>query len=267
MKAEETGNIQRSERQDGTLSTEKRRHRHEKGDAPVIAVVLLVAITVILAAVVGTFGLALVSENPQTASAGVTVEDGEVKLIATGNVDEVRVEVDGFEIGSMTDAGEAVPIAVPGKVTVNVIGVIDGKETVLRSKVVEDAGEAGVTSSLVNEGEGTDGFPFEAEEPEVWKVRVVVKDAPEFSLAYCVDDDVADGDLDGSRCTEESLDDISPPIDTFEIENEVLNRNNGDLVHIDTFELRDDGGNVIDEVTASDTFVDDGRTTVNLKPE
>ena len=247
--------------------TEKHGSRDNEGVSPVIGVVLIVAITLVLATVVGTFVLNISSETRETATAGVSVDDGEVRLITMGNTDEVIVEVEGTELGRMTKEGDTVPIAVPGEVTVSVIGVVDGDETLIRSKTVEDAGDAGATLALVNEGEGTDSLPLETEADEVWNVNLAVESQPDFNLVYCVDDDIASGDLDGDRCTEQSLDGIQPPLDSIEIRNNVLNTNSGDIVRIDTFRLEDESGNVIDEVTAADTFVDDGSSTVSLELE
>ena len=57
----------------------------DKAVSPVIGVILMVAITVILAAVIGTFVLGLGESVNQNANAGVNVEDGQVTLTSLGS--------------------------------------------------------------------------------------------------------------------------------------------------------------------------------------
>ena len=57
----------------------------DKAVSPVIGVILMVAITVILAAVIGTFVLGLGESVNQNANAGVTVDDGTVTLTSLGS--------------------------------------------------------------------------------------------------------------------------------------------------------------------------------------
>jgi len=79
----------------------------ERAVSPVIGVILMVAITVILAAVIGTFVLGLgesVSEEPR---AGVSFsQDGgdvDVTLTTEGNIDATSLEATGCSgVGSMT---------------------------------------------------------------------------------------------------------------------------------------------------------------------
>jgi flagellin-like protein len=70
--------------------------------SPVIGVILMVAITVILAAVIGTFVLGLGESVNQNASAGVSVDDGNVTLNSLGsNADGVACVYDnGTQAGS-----------------------------------------------------------------------------------------------------------------------------------------------------------------------
>ncbi len=63
----------------------------DRAVSPVIGVILMVAITVILAAVIGTFVLGLGESVNQNANAGVTVEDGNVTLTSLGsNADGIK---------------------------------------------------------------------------------------------------------------------------------------------------------------------------------
>lgn len=68
----------------------------ERAVSPVIGVILMVAITVILAAVIGTFVLGLGGNIGDSVTAGVTVEDEgtsavTVTLANKGTADEVRI--------------------------------------------------------------------------------------------------------------------------------------------------------------------------------
>ena len=134
----------------------------EKGVSPVIGVILMVAITVILAAVIGTFVLNLggsVSETPQaplTYDQDASSDSFTVKMLNTGNVDEVRIAspsnlsatsgtttktVDSTTYGVLDSAGDTVtfndgtPDTDDGDVasgTATALGVIDGEETVMQ---------------------------------------------------------------------------------------------------------------------------------------
>lgn len=109
--------------------------RFDRAVSPVVAVILMVAVTVILSAVIGTFVLDLgsnVQDNPQ---AGVTFDqenDGVVvSVISMDKADEVIVRHAGGE-ETLTSVGESTPALYGDKVTV--IGVLDGKETVLQTE-------------------------------------------------------------------------------------------------------------------------------------
>ena len=70
----------------------------DRAVSPVIGVILMVAITVILAAVIGTFVLGLGEDIQSEANAGVTFDvtssDATVTWVSQGNADEVRIQVD-----------------------------------------------------------------------------------------------------------------------------------------------------------------------------
>jgi len=72
--------------------------------SPVIGVILMVAITVILAAVIGTFVLGLGESVEQNPSAGVTVDDGNtVTLVSLGpNTDGIKC-TDDSDVTNYTD--------------------------------------------------------------------------------------------------------------------------------------------------------------------
>ena len=119
------------------------------GVSPVIGVILMVAITVILAAVIGTFVLGLADDLDQNASAVVQFDENEGTSVtvtvnnvqsadtldvrvAEGDYDELLYDADGEEgVGnSMTleegddyNSGE----------TLQVIGTLDGSESVIQT--------------------------------------------------------------------------------------------------------------------------------------
>ncbi|WP_394349451.1 type IV pilin [Halorubrum halophilum] len=71
--------------------------------SPVIGVILMVAITVILAAVIGTFVLGLGESVEQNPTAGVTVEGDNVTLVSLGpNTDGVKCTDGGTTNGTGT---------------------------------------------------------------------------------------------------------------------------------------------------------------------
>lgn len=130
---------------------------NDRAVSPVIGVILMVAITVILAAVIGTFVLGLGDDLGESAQAGVTVneiggEEVTVQLTNGGNADEIRAEWSGWETDSyssdesytFTGVGDSVTVDVatsgsenagetePGA-SITVIGVLNGEETVIRT--------------------------------------------------------------------------------------------------------------------------------------
>jgi len=111
---------------------------NERGVSPVIGVILMVAITVILAAVIGTFVLGLGDSISQNANAGVSVEkdasndSATVTLVNKGNVDSVNVTNVSDNV-TLNDVGDSKTINFGGN-DIQVIGVLaDGTETVIRT--------------------------------------------------------------------------------------------------------------------------------------
>lgn len=113
----------------------------ERGVSPVIGVILMVAVTVILAAVIATFVLGFGDTVQNNAQAGVTVDDGDVTVTSLGsNTDGVYCT----NSGASVESGD--PLAVVGDTITgcgggNVVAVInDGNgdpatETVVRTDV------------------------------------------------------------------------------------------------------------------------------------
>jgi flagellin-like protein len=135
--------------------------------SPVVGVILMVAVTVILAAVIGSFVLDLGNNVQANAQAGVTFNqdssDGTatVQVVSMENADDLKVTVDdsNVTVGSFdndpaqvgdtlivgTDDDTSGSTNADGDVTdlqnrdeVTVIGVIDGKETVLQTFTYEN---------------------------------------------------------------------------------------------------------------------------------
>ena len=110
---------------------------NERAVSPVIGVILMVAITVILAAVIGTFVLGLGDQIGQNANAGVSVDNPNsthvtVTLIDKGNVENVSVR--GNNTINITDVGGTATVEYRDDDTVQVVGILpDGTETVVRT--------------------------------------------------------------------------------------------------------------------------------------
>lgn len=108
----------------------------DRGVSPVIGVILMVAITVILAAVIGTFVLGLGDQLGSNANAGVSVDktdtNATVTLVDKGNVDSVNV-TSGSNSDTLNNVGDSVTVDFDGE-DIQVIGVLpDGTETVIRT--------------------------------------------------------------------------------------------------------------------------------------
>ncbi|TKX64810.1 type IV pilin [Halorubrum sp. GN12_10-3_MGM] len=107
----------------------------DRAVSPVIGVILMVAITVILAAVIGTFVLGLGDSIGGAATAGVSVSGDEVTLSNTGTADFVWVN--GTASGSsfsekLENVGDTQNIS--GEKPVAIIAVSDdGEQTLLRT--------------------------------------------------------------------------------------------------------------------------------------
>jgi flagellin-like protein len=127
----------------------------DRAVSPVIGVILMVAITVILAAVIGTFVLGLGDSLGGSATAGVTV-DGDnttnvtVTLTNTGTANEVKIvyanngtavssdELPGSNSLPLNSTGASVQLnsASPGATDYNIVAVGSNGESVLRSFTV-----------------------------------------------------------------------------------------------------------------------------------
>ena len=131
--------------------------------SPVVAVILMVAVTVILSTVVATFVLDLGQSTNETAQAGVSVdetsEEVEVTYVTDGNVDRVIVDApdsatveggEGADGNELSSPGQTVSVSgLSEGESVTVIGVVDGKEQVLQTHSVASAKASMSTSGTI----------------------------------------------------------------------------------------------------------------------
>jgi len=113
----------------------------ERAVSPVIGVILMVAITVILAAVIGAFVLDLGSNQDQNVNAGVSFDsDGSgtvtVQVTDMGNADTIKVESDNGNVvtsplSSVGDSTEVQSLNDGNQITV--IAVSGGNENVINT--------------------------------------------------------------------------------------------------------------------------------------
>ncbi|MDB2247912.1 type IV pilin [Halorubrum sp. SD690R] len=119
----------------------------DRGVSPVIGVILMVAITVILAAVIGTFVLGLGDQIGGSATAGVTI-DGDnttevtVTLTNTGTAERVDIvdSSNGSVVGNLSTTGTSITISntLSEDRRYNVVAVGPNEESsVVRSFIVE----------------------------------------------------------------------------------------------------------------------------------
>ena len=120
----------------------------DRGVSPVIGVILMVAITVILAAVIGTFVLGLGDSIGNSATAGITVENenttnATIRLTNEGTATQVNVTngsstVELDNVGDSVTAGSesGTDLTASGEVDIIAVGS-DGGESLLRTIEVQ----------------------------------------------------------------------------------------------------------------------------------
>ncbi len=114
----------------------------ERGVSPVVGVILMVAITVILAAIIAAFVMDLGGSMQQNANAGVSIEedseagDVTVRLVSLDNADHVDVSSSdcGGSGGELNTVGNSITVGScsSGNV-VTVTATLDGSENVIRT--------------------------------------------------------------------------------------------------------------------------------------
>jgi flagellin-like protein len=124
-------------------------HGDTRAVSPVIGVILMVAITVILAAVIGTFVLNLGGSVQENVQAGVSIEhDGgnnEIKITWTTNqnADSIDVQVDdggSVSTASLTNVGDSKTFSCTdgNQVDVTATGINGDSSTVLTTDTIDD---------------------------------------------------------------------------------------------------------------------------------
>jgi archaeal type IV pilus assembly protein PilA len=86
--------------------THKRFGEAKRGVSPVIGVVLMVAVVVILAAVIGAFVLGLGGEQQTTPQASFSVQDGTLVMSGGDTLDGENIAVEGDGVASSSATGE-----------------------------------------------------------------------------------------------------------------------------------------------------------------
>ncbi|MDB9295817.1 type IV pilin N-terminal domain-containing protein [Halorubrum ezzemoulense] len=106
----------------------------DRAVSPVIGVILMVAITVILAAVIGTFVLGLGDQIGGSATAGVAVDGDSVTLSNMGTADYVLVNSSSGTLtnGNLSSVGDSVSFS-SSDTPIQIIAVADGEKTLLRT--------------------------------------------------------------------------------------------------------------------------------------
>ncbi|MXR20338.1 type IV pilin [Halobacterium sp. PCN9] len=125
--------------------------RDERGVSPVIGVILMVAITVILAAVIASFVLGFgdsVQENVQAGASISSNSDGSatVTWVSEGTANKLNVTISGEDSSEITDVGGTadistsgpdVSVSSTGTYTVIVKAIGDDSTTVVAQKEVD----------------------------------------------------------------------------------------------------------------------------------
>jgi flagellin-like protein len=119
----------------------------EDGVSPVVGVILMVAVTVILAAVIGSFVLDLGSNVQANPQAGVTfsqsgdasADDAEVtvQIVSMENADSLEVR-QGGNTETISGVGQTADFSgLSTDNTLTVVGTLDGKDAVIQTYTVE----------------------------------------------------------------------------------------------------------------------------------
>jgi flagellin-like protein len=126
-----------------------------EGVSPVVGVILMVAVTVVLSAIVASFALDAGEQTDENARAGVTLDnngDGtiDVQAVTLDTAENLSVRVDGTEEAVLNDAGDTA--TVPRGVT-TIVGDTNTTESVILREDTTDAPvsvDSGVTFNAGN---------------------------------------------------------------------------------------------------------------------
>lgn len=119
----------------------------KRGVSPVIGVILMVAITVIMAAVIGTFVLDIGGNlsNSSTTNASILKEKTDTgynfRLQSKGeNIKEIRIKADGNQVGTLTNIGGKISVTVPENTDIAIIQVTrEGTKQTINTLTVENS--------------------------------------------------------------------------------------------------------------------------------
>ncbi|GAB7093314.1 hypothetical protein JCM30237_04660 [Halolamina litorea] len=147
----------------------------DRGVSPVIGVILMVAITVILAAVIGTFVLGLGDSLQQAPQATLGASDASDEApVTVGNTAEL-LEISHNGGDALADGDYRVVITPPGESSIDVHNGTNANPTVTfgssnNVSLTSDPGEFGVGSTMtVQVGSTTSDYEFDGD----WRVRVI----------------------------------------------------------------------------------------------
>jgi flagellin-like protein len=114
-------------------------YKINSGVSPVVGVILMVAVTVILAAVIGTFVLDLGTNTNENVNAGVSMDETnegvEIQWIDRGNADQIEVLINGSKVSGseLTSVGNSVTITAEANKTVSVRASSEDTQTIIQS--------------------------------------------------------------------------------------------------------------------------------------
>lgn len=129
-----------------------------RGVSPVIGVILMVAITVIIAAVIGTFVLGFADNLNEPAQAGVEiVEESDstiVRWTGSGNAESVEVLLNGTQVDTLDAVGDRTELAVQEGETVSALAKVNANEegTIVKTQSINSTSSA-YESSMNNSGD------------------------------------------------------------------------------------------------------------------
>ena len=125
------------------------RENADEGVSPVIGVILMVALTVILSAVVGTYVLNFTEVLEDPVKAGVDINEqynentGDYEITftvtSTNNADRVTIKKGTSETSPMTEVGDSVTVVASQGDQLTVIASSDGTSQVQRIYIVGDS--------------------------------------------------------------------------------------------------------------------------------
>jgi len=124
----------------------------DRAVSPVIGVILMVAITVILAAVIAAFVMDLGGSVETETQAGVTIEETStnkytVTWVSEGTADDIDVTLAESNCGSPSNSGDISNVG--GQVTVDCSGLTSGQTDTITATANGESGSTVVTTESV----------------------------------------------------------------------------------------------------------------------